>query len=222
MHRCITCAIGMCVYVLRNESLSYPPCAMLLCLFYACRPKISNCFISASQSLLLLVACFVTATYTLALSCAMLCLSIMLHALALSRALHALSQHHIALVLSLALPCLSITLLLFSHVPCLVSASHCSCSLTCHALSQHHAACSCSLTCLALSQHHIALVLSCALPCLSISLLLFSHLPCLVSACCTPLFSALPCPGYSIMSIAQLNSKWTCCSSRASLDCSQS
>ena len=71
----------------------------------------------------------------LGLSLALPCLSIMLHALALSR----------------ALPCLSITLLLLSHVPCLVSASHCSCSLTC----------------LALSQHHIALVLSLALPCLS-------------------------------------------------------
>ena len=68
-------------------------------------PKISNCL---SQHHSLLVACFVTATYALAFSCALLCLSI--------------------------------TLLLLSHVPCFVSASRCSCSLMCLALSQHHAA----------------------------------------------------------------------------------
>ena len=78
----------------------------------------------------------------------------------------ALSQHHAALVLSCALLCLSITLLLLSHVPCFVSASRCSCSLMC----------------LALSQHHAALALSCALLCLSITLLLLSHVPCFVSA----------------------------------------
>ena len=100
--------------------------------------------------------------------------------------------------------------LLLSHVPCFVSASRCSCSLMCLALSQHHAAlalscallclsitllllshvpcfvsasrCSCSLMCLALSQHHAALALSCALLCLSITLLLLSHVPCFVSA----------------------------------------
>ena len=110
----------------------------------------------------------------------------------------ALSQHHAALALSCALLCLSITLLLLSHVPCFVSASRCSCSLMCLALSQHHAAlalscallclsitllllshvpcfvsasrCSCSLMCLALSQHHAALAFSCALLCLSITL----------------------------------------------------
>ena len=42
--------------------------------------------------------------------------------------------------------------------------------------------CSCSLVCLALSQHHAALALSCALLCLSITLLLLSHVPCFVSA----------------------------------------
>ena len=56
--------------------------------------------------------------------------------------------------------------LLLSHVPCFVSASRCSCSLMC----------------LALSQHHAALALSCALLCLSITLLLLSHVPCFVSA----------------------------------------
>ena len=99
--------------------------------------------------------------------------------------------------------------LLLSHVPCFVSASRCSCSLMCLALSQHHAAlalscallclsitllllshvpcfvsasrCSCSLMCLALSQHHAALALSCALLCLSITLLLLSHVPSFVS-----------------------------------------
>ena len=87
------------------------------------------------------VACFVTATYALALSCALLCLSI--------------------------------TLLLLSHVPCFVSASRCSCSLMCLALSQHH-----------------AVALSCALLCLSITLLL-SHVPCFVSA--SRCSCALPC-----------------------------
>ena len=71
--------------------------------------------------------------------------------------------------------------LLLSHVPCFVSASRCSCSFICLALSQHHA-CSCSLMYLALSQHHAALALSCTLLCLSITLLLLSHVPCFVSA----------------------------------------
>ena len=107
-----------------------------------------------------------------------------------------------------------------SHVPCFVTASRCSCSLMCLALSQHHAAlalscallclsitllllshvpcfvsasrCSCSLMCLALSQHHAALALSCALLCLSITLLLLSHVPCFVSASrCTAYHAAL-------------------------------
>ena len=105
------------------------------------------------------VACFVTATYALALSCALLCLSITL--LLLSHVPCFVSASR-CLALSCALLCLSITLLL-SHVPCFVSASRC-----------------CSLMCLALSQHHAA------------------HVPCLVSACHTALFSALSCPGYSI------------------------
>ena len=93
--------------------------------------------------------CFVTATY--------MCL--------------ALSQHHAALALSCALLCLSITLLLLSHVPCFVSASRCSCSLMCH---------------------HAALALSCALLCLSITLLLHSHVPCFVSASrCTAYHASL-------------------------------
>ena len=141
-----------------------------------CHPKISNCLSQHhSHCCLILVACFVTATYTLVLSCALLCLD----------------QHHAALALLCALLCLSITLLLLSRVPCFVSASHCSCSLVCLALSQHHAAlalscallclsitllllsrvpcfvsashCSCSLVCLALSQHHVCC--SHSLPC---------------------------------------------------------
>ena len=114
----------------------------------------------------------------------------------------ALSQHHAALALSCPLLCLSITLLLLSHVPCFVSASRCSCSLMCLALSvsitllllSHvpcfvsASCCSCSLTCLALSQHHAALALSCtcfalsrhhAVTCLALS----AHVPCLVPAC---------------------------------------
>ena len=76
--------------------------------------------------------------------------------------------------------------LLLSHVPCFVSASRCSCSLMCLALSQ-----ALSITLLLLShvpcfvsgsQHHAALALSCALLCLSITLLLLSHVPCFVSA----------------------------------------
>ena len=125
-----------------------------------------NCL---SQHHSLLVACFVTATYALALSYALLCLSI--------------------------------TLLLLSHVPCFVSASRCSCFLMCLALSQHHAALalSCALLCLsitllllshmmclALSQHHAALAFSCALLCLSITLhsiscRSYSHVPSFVS-----------------------------------------
>ena len=119
----------------------------------------------------------------------------------------ALLQHHAALALSCALLCLSITLLLLSHVPCFVSASRCSCSLMCLALSQHHAAL--ALMCLALSQHHAALAFSCALLCLSITLhsiscRSYSHVPsfvsvllsqvhCFVSASLTPFLLSLMC-----------------------------
>ena len=120
------------------------------------------CFVWLSITLLLLshVPCFVSAPRC---SCSLMCF--------------ALSQHHAALALSCALLCLSITQLLLSHVLCFVSASRCSCSLMCLALSQHHAAlalscallvsasrCSCSLMCFA---------------CLSITLLLLSHVLCL-------------------------------------------
>ena len=109
--------------------------------YSVCSMPVLNCL---SQHHSLLVACFVTATYALALSCALLCLSI--------------------------------TLLLLSHVPCFVSASRCSCFLMC----------------LALSQHHAALAFSCALLCLSITLLLLSHVPCFVSASrCTAYHAAL-------------------------------
>ena len=96
--------------------------------------------------------------------------------------------------------------LLLSHVPCFVSASRCSCSLMCLALSQVL-----SITLLLLShvpcfvsgsQHHAALALSCALLCLSITLLLLSHVPsfvsvllsqvlCFVSASLTPFLLSL-------------------------------
>ena len=136
-------------------------------------------------------------------SCSLMCLALSWSASRCSCSLVclALSQHHAALALSL-LNCLSITLLLLSHVPCFLSASRCSCSLMCLALSQHHAALALYVTVcalIALSQHHAALALSCALLCLSITsfmcLALSQH-------AITPLFSALPCPGYSIMSIA--------------------
>ena len=101
----------------------------------------------------------------------------------------ALSQHHAALALSCALLCLSITLLLLSHVPCFVSASRCSCFLMC----------------LALSQHHAALALSCALLCLSITLLLLSHVPCLVSASHCSCF-LMPCFVFTLHSISHVPS----------------
>ena len=104
----------------------------------------------------------------------------------------ALSQHHAALALSCALLCLSITLLLLSHVPCFVSASRCSCSLMCLALSQHHAALalSCALLCLSITLSHFSLM--CILLCLSITLLLHSHVPCFVSASrCTAYHASL-------------------------------
>ena len=103
----------------------------------------------------------------------------------------ALSQHHAALALSCAL---------------LVSGSQhhaalaLSCAMLCLRLSASR--CSCSLMCLALSQHHAALALSCALLCLSITLLLLSHVPsfvsvllsqvlCFVSASLTPFLLSL-------------------------------
>ena len=92
--------------------------------------------------------------------------------------------------------------LLLSHVPCFVSASHCSCSLMCLALSQHHAALarlSCALLCLSIT------LLLLHLMCLALSQHHAVHVPCLVSAFHTALCSALPCSGYSIVSIAQLH-----------------
>ena len=98
----------------------------------------------------------------------------------------ALSQHHAALALSWAL----------------LSQHHAALALpyALIALSQHHAAL--ALSCALLSQHHAALALSCALLCLSITPLMCLALS---QHAITPLFSALPCPGYSIMSIAQLH-----------------
>ena len=103
--------------------------------YSVCSMPVLNCL---SQHHSLLVACFVTATYALALSCALLCLSI--------------------------------TLLLLSHVPCFVSASRYSCFLMCLALSQHHAALafSCALLCLSITLH-------------SISCRSYSHVPSFVS-----------------------------------------
>ena len=83
---------------------------------------------------------------------------------------------YLSITVFLSLALLQQHTLLLSHVPCFVSASHCSCSLMC----------------LALSQHHAALALSCALLCLSITLLLLSHVPCFVSASrCTAYHAAL-------------------------------
>ena len=132
-----------------------------------------NC-LSQHQLLLLLVACFVTATYALVLSCSLLCLSITSNIRYCSLMCLALFQHHAALALSCALLCLSITLLLLSHVPCFVSASRYSCSLMCLALSQHHTA-------------HVPFLVS------TCHTALFSALPC----------PGIYGPGYSIMSIAQ-------------------
>ena len=57
--------------------------------------------------------------------------------------------------------------------------------------SQHHSHSCCLLS---LSQHHTALVLSCALLCLSITLFLLSHVPCFVSAsCCSCSLVCVPC-----------------------------
>ena len=64
--------------------------------------------------------------------------------------------------------------LLLSHVPCFVSASRCSCSLTCLALSQHRAAL--ILMCLALSQY-----------------CMLSHVLCFVSASLMPFLLSLMC-----------------------------
>ena len=120
-----------------------PNYGLLVCIQYLPCKYILLCscithFTYLKQSLLLLVACFVTATYALALSCALLCLSI--------------------------------TLLLLSHVPCFVSASLTSFLLSLVCLSCLNCYRSCSFMCIALSQHHAALTLS-----QGITLLLFSH-----------------------------------------------
>ena len=138
-------------------------------------------------SISLLVACFVTATYALALcfvsasrcSCSLMYLG--------------LSQHHAALALSCALLCLSITLLLLSHVPCFVSASRCSCSLMCLALSHHHAALafSCALLCLSITLHSISCRSYSHVP--SFVSVLLSQVLCFVSASLTPFLLSLMC-----------------------------
>ena len=118
-----------------------------------------------SQHHSLLVACFVTAT----------------------------SQHHAALALSCALLCLSITLLLLSHVPCFVSASRCSCFLMCLALSQHHAALafSCALLCLSITLHSISCRSYSHVP--SFVSVLLSQVLWFVSASLTPFLLSLMC-----------------------------
>ena len=105
----------------------------------------------------------------------------------------ALSQHHAALALSCALLCLSITLLLLSHVPCFVSASRCSCSLMCLALSQHHAALalSCALLCLSITLHSISCRSYSHVP--SFVSVLLSQVLCFVSASLTPFLLSLMC-----------------------------
>ena len=105
----------------------------------------------------------------------------------------ALSQHHTALALSCALLCLSITLLLLSHVPCFVSASRCSCSLMYLALSQHHAALalSCALLCLSITLHSISCRSYSHVP--SFVSVLLSQVLCFVSASLTPFLLSLMC-----------------------------
>ena len=63
----------------------------VLCLFYACRPKISNCL--SQHHIVTLASCRLLCHSNIR-SCSLMCLI-------------ALSQHHAALALSLALPCLS-------------------------------------------------------------------------------------------------------------------
>ena len=105
----------------------------------------------------------------------------------------ALSQHHAALALSCALLCLSITLLLLSHVPCFVSASRCSCFLMCLALSQHHAALafSCALLCLSITLHSISCRSYSHVP--SFVSVLLSQVLWFVSASLTPFLLSLMC-----------------------------
>ena len=106
--------------------------AMLLCLYKLFTPINSQTVhLSVTATL---VAFFVSASRC---SCSLMCL--------------ALSQHHAALALSCALLCLSITLLLLSHVSLALSQHHAALALTCLVL----------LMCLALSQHHHALALVC-------------------------------------------------------------
>ena len=118
---------------------------------------------------------YLSITVTLA-SCRLLCHSNVRRSCSL--VCLALSQHHAALALSCALLCLSITLLLLSHVPCFVSASRCSCSLMCLASSQHHAA---------QPEHHAALILMC------LALSQYCFLMCFVSASLTPFLLSLMC-----------------------------
>ena len=90
-----------------------------------------------------------------------------------------LSQHHAALALSCALLCLSITLLLLSHVPCFVSASRCTAYhatliLMCLASSQY-----CSRRSYVVSGSHVGVCvcLTAFLATLSSSLLSLSRPP---------------------------------------------
>ena len=126
--------------------------------YSVCSMPVLNCL---SQHHSLLVACFVTATYALALSCALLCLSI--------------------------------TLLLLSHVPCFVSASRYSCFLMCLALSQHHAALafSCALLCLSITLHSISCRSYSHVP--SFVSVLLSQVLWFVSASLTPFLLSLMC-----------------------------
>ena len=83
--------------------------------------------------------------------------------------------------------------LLLSHVPCFVSASRCSCSLMCLALSQHHAALafSCALLCLSITLHSISCRSYSHVP--SFVSVLLSQVLCFVSASLTPFLLSLMC-----------------------------
>ena len=83
--------------------------------------------------------------------------------------------------------------LLLSHVPCFVSASRCSCSLMCLALSQHHAALAflCALLCLSITLHSISCRSYSHVP--SFVSVLLSQVLCFVSASLTPFLLSLMC-----------------------------
>ena len=106
------------------------------------------------------------------------------------------TARHAALAL-LNVPCFVYSMTVvntnFSHVPCFVSASRCSCSLMCLALSHHHAALafSCALLCLSITLHSISCRSYSHVP--SFVSVLLSQVLCFVSASLTPFLLSLMC-----------------------------